>query len=166
MKHLRFITIVFSVFMITVASGAVHAGQEVKKITSEMTTIKPLELNLPCDVSVSYIEYFNCPCDIKMDVYYADRTLSVKLFNDSTLKPTVALTVKYYDIFAHKLRTITKDVTFTGRGGKHVIMNNRPMLIKKSYGVTAEVVLKSKNMRDPNMANNKKTQKICGAVPE
>jgi hypothetical protein len=64
------------------------------------------------------------------------------------------------------LKTIRRNVTFTGRGSQNVVISNQPLLIKKSYGVQAEVVLKSKNMHDPDMSNNQKTQLICGPVVE
>jgi hypothetical protein len=157
-----------STLAVLVTSGMAYAQQPVKKLTpSAARVVKPASLNLPCDVSISYIQYFNCPCNINLDAYYVDKYLSVKLFNESTLKPTVELKVKYFDMMQNRLLTITRNVTFNGRGSKNVVIhNNRPMLIKKSYGVQAEVALKSTNMHDPDMSNNQRTQLICGPVVE
>ncbi len=153
--------------LVLASYSTVVAGPPVKKgLVGVVTEMKPQELKRPCDVSVSYVEYFDCPCDLDMDVYYVDDYVSVKVFNDSTLNPGVKLTVKYFDIPSNRIKTITKNVTFTNRGGRKVIVLNRPLLIKKSYGVRAEVALTSPGLVDPNLSNNKKTQLLCGQVPE
>jgi hypothetical protein len=147
--------------------GSTQAAQPVKRMAPAATQVaQPVPLNLPCDVSISYIQYFNCPCNLELDAYYVDQYLSVKLFNASTLKPTVELKVTYFDITQNRLKTITRNVTFNGRGSQNVVISNHPLLIKRSYGVQAEVTLKSKNMHDPDLSNNRKTQMTCGPVVE
>ena len=154
-------------FLVFAAYSTVVAGPPVQKAPVGATIeMKPQTMRQPCDVSVSYIEYFNCPCDLDMDVYYVDSYLSVKVFNDSTLNPTVKLTVKYFDIPSNRVKTVIKNVNFTNRGGKKIIVLDRPLLIKKSYGVRAEVALTGPGLVDPDLSNNKKTQLLCGPVPE
>ena len=145
--------------------ASVHAAQPVKKMPAAATQVTQ-PLNLPCDVSISYIQYFNCPCNLDLDAYYVDQSLSVKLINASTLKPTVELNVTYYDILQNRLKTITRNVMFNGRGSQNVVISNQPLLIKRSNGVHAEVRLKSKNMHDPDLTNNQKTQLLCGPMVE
>ncbi len=164
----KLITILLMAALVVVfATPTVFAGPPIKKAPSKaITDMRARDLKLTSDISVSYIEYFNCPCDIAMDVYYVDSYLSVKIFNESTLKPTVKITVKYFDIPSNRVKTISKNHTFTGRGGKKVIMNHGPLLIKKSYGVRAEITMVGSTITDPKPANNKLTQLLCGQVPE
>ncbi|GEM_PF-3220160 len=171
-KSIRSLALTCSTLALLVAAGGAYAAQPVAQSVKKMAPatvkeISPQRINLPCDVSISYIQYFNCPCNINLDAYYVDQYMSVKLFNPSNLSPTVRLTVKYFDIQQNRLQTITKNITFSGRGSKNVaIHQNHPMLIKKSYGVQASVQLTSSNMHDPDMTNNQKTQYTCGPVVE
>ena len=91
----------------------------------------------------------------------------MKVFNKADHSATAILKVKYFDILQNRLVTITRNVTFSGRGSKNVaIHHNRPMLIKKSHGVHAEVALTSSNLQDPDLSNNQMTQYTCGPVVE
>ena len=167
--EMRWMAVLLTALLIIVFTGpSVFAGPPVKQAPAAkaVTDVRARDLKLSADVSVSYIEYFNCPCEINMDVYYVKDYLSVKIFNDSTLKPAVKVTAEYFDIPSNRVKKVTKNHTFTGRGGKKVIMLNQPMLIKKSYGVKAKVEITGTKISDPNPANNNKTQLLCGQVPE
>ena len=148
-------------------SSSALAQAKIKKVeTQAVTEIKAQPMKLSCDVSIMYIEYFDCPCDPDMDVFYVDERIAVKLFNESTLSPSVKLTVKYFDVRSNRERTITRNVTFAGRSSKKVTVINTPLLIKKSYGVKAEVEVTSSNIVDTDLSNNKAEQFLCGQVPE
>ena len=156
-----------SAFVLVTSSASVLAGPPVKSIEKKvLTEMRARPMKLACDVSILYIEYFNCPCDLDMDVFYVDNRIAVKLFNESTLKPNVKLTVRYFDIQANRVKTIIKNVSFAGRGSKKVTVLDRPVLIKKSYGVKATIDVTSPNMEDSDLSNNQKEQFICGPVVE
>ncbi len=156
-----------SAFVLVTSSSSVLAGPPIKRIEKRaVTEMQARPLKLACDVSIMYIEYFDCPCDLDMDVFYVDERIAVKLFNESTLSPNVKLKVKYFDIPTNRVKTITRNVSFTGRGSKKITVMNRPLLIKKSYGVKAEVEVISTNMVDSNLSNNTAEQFLCGQVPE
>lgn len=171
-RFIRSIALTFSTLVLLVTASVAYAAQPVAQPAKRMEPkvvkqIKPQHLKFSADVSISYIQYFNCPCDINLDAYYVDQYMSVKLFNPSNFSPTVRLTVKYFDLQLNRVKTIVKTVTFSGRGSKNVVIHrNHPLLIKKSYGVRAEVRVTNSNMIDPNMTNNKMTQYICGPVVE
>ena len=160
-------TLFVSALILISTSSSVIAQAKIKKIENKaVTEIKAKPMKLPCDVSISYIEYFDCPCDLDMDVFYVDERIAVKLFNESTLSPSVKLTVKYFDVRSNRERTITRNINFAGRGSKKVTVMNSPILIKKSYGVKAEVEVTSSNIVDTDLSNNKAEQFLCGQVPE
>ena len=172
-SRMRWMTVLLTAALIVVFTGpAVFAGPPVKQApaATAVTDIKAKgvvkDLKLSADVSISYIEYFNCPCEIDMDVYYVKDYLSIKIFNDSTLKPTVKVTAEYFDIPSNRIKKVTKNHTFTGRGSKKVIMLHQPMLIKKSFGVKGKVEIVGTQISDPKPANNTMTQLLCGQVPE
>lgn len=161
------IALFVSAFVFLTSSANVMAGPQIKKIEkSAVREIQAMPMKLPCDVSIMYIEYFDCPCDLDMDVFYVDERIAVKLWNESTLSPNLKLTVKYFDIRSNRVKTITKNVSFTGRGDKKITVLNNPILIKKSYGVRAKVEVISTNMEDSDLSNNEKEQFLCGQVPE
>jgi len=156
-----------SALVFVTSSSFVMAGPQIKKVEkSAVKEIQDTPMKLPCDVSIMYIEYFDCPCDLDMDVFYVDERIAVKLWNESTLSPNVKLTVKYYDIRKKRVSTIIKNVSFSGRGAKKIPVVDSPILIKKSYGVKATVEVTSTNMVDSDLSNNEKEQLLCGQVPE
>lgn len=163
------VALLVSAFVFVTASSFVMAGPtepQVKKIEKKIIPeMQAQPMKLACDVSIMYIEYFDCPCDLDMDVFYVDKRIAVKLWNEK-LNPNVKLTVKYFDIPTNRVKTITKNVSFTGRSGKKITILNRPVLIKKSYGVKAEVEVTNSNMTDTNLSNNHAEQLLCGQVPE
>lgn len=161
------LALLVSIFVLFTVNSASLAESPIKKVDKRaITEVKAKPMKLACDVSIMYIEFFNCPCELDMDVFYVSDRIAVKLFNESTLSPNVKLTVKYFDIPSNRIKTITKNVTFAGRSSKKVTVINRPLLIKKSYGVKAEVEVTSANMVDPDLSNNESEQLLCGQVPE
>ena len=167
-RTFKIIAVLFiSAFVCISSSSSALAQAKLKKVEKKAAAeMKAPTMKLPCDVSISYIEYFDCPCDLDMDVFYVDERIAVKLFNDSALSPGVKLTVKYFDVRSNRERTITRNITFVGRSPKKVTVMNSPILIKKSYGVKAEVEVTSSNMVDTDLSNNKAEQFLCGQVPE
>ena len=167
-KKFKLIAALFiSAFVCISSSSSVLAQAKIKKIENKaVTEVRAQPMKLPCDVSISYIEYFDCPCDLDMDVFYVDERIAVKLFNESTLSPSVKLTVKYFDVRSNRERTIVRNVTFAGRSSKKVTVMNNPLLIKKSYGVKPELEGPIANMADPDLSNTKPKQFFSGQGPE
>ncbi|RPI77185.1 MAG: hypothetical protein EHM45_10070 [Desulfobacteraceae bacterium] len=127
-------------------------------------------LKFSADLLVQYIEFFNCPCSLNqvLDTEYVTDMIAVKVANTSTFNAVPAkVTVSYYDVSAKTTVTVTKNVTLNANQWTKVIMVQKPILIKKSVGVTASIEHTDAKYADPNLANNKiLNYRTCGPMVE
>jgi hypothetical protein len=127
-------------------------------------------LKFSADLLVQYIEYFNCPCTLNqvLDTEYVTDMIAVKVANTSMHNSVPAkITVSYYDVSAKIMVTVTKNVTLNANQWTKVIMVQKPILMRKSVGVSASIEHTNAKYTDPNLANNKiLNYKTCGPMVE
>lgn len=150
--------------IVSLSTAAFAAGPTT---TTVQATVKPLKIAV--DLLIQYIEYFNCPCTLNqaLNTEYVTDRISVKVGNPSTVNSVGArITVLYYDVSLKSNVTVTKTITLNANQWTKVLMVEKPLLIRKSTGVTAVIEHTSTSFTDPNPANNRLVQKTCGQVPE
>jgi len=123
---------------------------------------------LPVDLLVQYVEFFNCPCSLNqaLDTEYVTDMIAVKVANTSGINGVRAtLSVNYYDMTKKATVNIARNITLNANQWTKVIMEQKPLLIKKSFGVHASIHILG-NFTDPNPANDRVVQKTCGQMVE
>ncbi len=135
---------------------------QTKKVTSTIVQnkITPQHLKLKTDVLIKGIDLSQCACENELTKYnmIGSSKLWVILFN-SKIKVKVQLTVTYYNL-SNKKFVITKTFILNP-GTKWIKIFSSPTVIKRSTGVTAEVKILEKYIKDSNPNNNKMTIKRC-----
>ncbi len=152
-------------------------ASQTKKVTAPQklkVPVSKLRLKFRTDLRVDVIHSSRCKCDLG-DVnafYMANIMVDVsnhKKGNVGTAAASV-LTVKYFDMNRGRLVTITKNLAVMNPYPKNpwtfqrVVVMNRPVLVKRSVGITATIRPKSKNVADPVPANNKKVVRKCSPM--
>jgi hypothetical protein len=171
MKRVRGLTkISFLTAVLTMVMFSLSFAVDIQK-TPRRTVTLPTQV----DLSINAIWASDCKCDLSdVDALYMGG-ITVDFGKRDISTPAVARTepsrvvgtisVTYHDLLAGRPVTQTKMIqnfSFTGGAGSIRVVS-RPVLIKKSVGVKAEIELNSPGYAqiDPNAANNTMTKKEC-----
>ncbi len=167
-----FIVSVIALVCLTLMVSPTYS-QQVKKPTKKLTTIhaSQLQLKLQTDLRVDVIHASRCACDLPaINAFYMSNIMvdvsNHKVGSKGATTESI-LTVTYYDLMKGKMVTKTKDLaalkpypTNPWTFQRYVVVN-KPVLVRKLVGITAEIKPKANNVFDPVPANNKKKIEKC-----
>ena len=132
----------------------------------------PIQMMLSADPLVEQIYSLQCPCsgDLSSTNAFLMKDMWVTLYNGvcpggKMAQISATLKVRYYDL--RTVRWEEKNIPFTmaanSRKAIKVISGN--ILVKKSSGITAEIVNIQAPVKDCNPGNNRKTVRECLLPP-
>ncbi len=173
MKKLFVFTLIFCV---CAALSVTDLESQVKQIKPQKLKVDAsrLRLRLRTDLRVDVIHASRCKCDLRdVNAFYMSNIMvdvsNHKASGAGTATESV-LTVKFWDMNQGKLVTIVKNLptmkpypTNPWTLQSYVVLN-RPVLVKKSVGITASIKPKTTNVSDPVPANNRKTVYRCSPM--
>jgi hypothetical protein len=160
------------VFLIAAAAAF---SQPTKQIQSQIPDVKvkgPYRLQLAADPRVDEIYATQCPCaqDLGSVNAFLMKDMWVTLFNgvcpgNKMAQVSATLKVRYYDL--RLLRWEEKTIPFTvdANRRKTIKVINGKVLVKKSAGITAEIVNIKAPVKDCDPSNNRKTVRVCYPPP-
>jgi hypothetical protein len=164
MKQFSVMTVL--VFLIFGLSSMGWAQPKVGGPTGSATAVAQPKRS--ADLKVDNIYAGNCACDLAgVDALYM-RDISVHFSGTIKFLTTpgdVVATLKltYFDLMLGRseTRTVMIQAGHLARGSGQALMVSGPVLIKKSIGVTAEIMPAGLVEVDPNLTNNKKKVTEC-----
>ncbi|MCP5052138.1 MAG: hypothetical protein GY940_33535 [bacterium] len=168
---------VFGLVLCVLASVPVMDLQaQVKQVSPQKLKIPAgkLQLKFRTDLRVDVIHSSRCKCDLSdVNAFYM-ANIMVDVSNHKTggvgAATASVLTVKYFDMNQGRMVTVTKNLAVLNPYPKNpwtfqrVVVVNRPVLVKKSVGITAVIKPKSTRVSDPVPANNRKIVRKCSPM--
>lgn len=137
------------------------------------TVIKqPVQLQLDADPLVETIYALQCPCaqDLGSVNAFLMKDMWVTVFNgvctgNKRAQVSATLKVRYYNLRTQKWDEKNVPITIPANSRKAIKIINGKTLVRKSTGITAEIVNIQAPVKDCNPANNKVTVKRCQLPP-
>lgn len=133
---------------------------------------KPVQLQLNADPLVETIYALQCPCaqDLGSVNAFLMKDMWVTVFNgvctgNKKAEVTATLKVRYYNLRTQQWDTKNVPITVPANSRKAIKIINGKTLVRKSTGITAEIVNIQAPVKDCNLANNKVTVKKCSPPP-
>jgi hypothetical protein len=163
------------VCLLFLIAAAVAFSQSTKQVQSQIPQVKvkePYRLQLAADPLVQEIYAGQCPCaqDLGSVNAFLMKDMWVTIFNgvcpgNKMAQVSATLKVRYYDL--RLLRWEEKNIPFTvdANRRKAIKVINGKVLVKKSTGITAEIVNIKAPVKDCDTSNNKKTVRACYPPP-
>lgn len=167
---LMFICILLSSSLIN-AQPPVIPNEKIKDIRDR----RPLSFST--DLAVSSIFAANCKCDLSdVNAFYMNKII-VNITNNyeksGGVEVGAEIKLTYFDLGTGRLETVTKPIPSikpypTNPWTISVTMVDRPVLVKKSTGIKAEVKAITTGLpgrfNDPDLSNNVKTVNECSVM--
>lgn len=156
-------------------NATAFAQPPAKSATSQIkaTTVKnPVKLQLSADPLVETIYALQCPCAQDLSTVNAllMKDMWVTVFNgvctgNKKAQVSATLKVRYYNLATQKWDEKNVPITIPANSRKAIKIINGKTLVRKSTGITAEIINIKAPVKDCNLANNKKTVKACSPPP-
>ncbi len=158
-------------FVATIAFAKPPTKQMQSQVPATKVT-KPLQLMLSADPLVETIYAQQCPCagDLSSVNAFLMKDMWVTVFNgvcpgNKRADVSATLKVKYYNLKTVKWEVKNIPITIPANSRKAIKVINGKVLVKKSWGITAEIINIKAPVKDCNPANNKVTVKVCYPPP-
>ncbi len=154
-------------FLVATAAFS-QTTKQIQLQTPEVKVQKPYKLQFEADPGIEHIYAAQCPCkqDLSSVNAFLMKDMWVTVFNgicpgNKKAQVSATLKVMYYDL--KTLRWEEKNIPFTVEANrrKAIKVINGKVLIKKSSGITAEIVNIKAPVKDCDTSNNKKTVRVC-----
>ena len=120
------------------------------------------------DLRVNMIEAWPCACELDaaaVDAMIVKGNIVVRVQNAGPFATDARITLKVFNYRSNMELGFAKAIHLENNQFENVVLaaisSTSPFLIKKSYGIRAEIVVTSAGVTDPNTSNNTKTINIC-----
>jgi cytochrome c-type biogenesis protein CcmH/NrfF len=161
-----------AVFFMNAAAFAADPMQSVKTQINKTTIKNPVAIQLNADPLVENIYALQCPCAQELGSVNAFlmQDMWVTVFNgvcpgDKRAQVTATLKVRYYNLGTQNWDEKNVPITIPANSRKAVKIINGKTLVRKSTGITAEIINIKAPVKDCNPANNKKSIMTCSPPP-
>jgi hypothetical protein len=161
-----------AVFLMNSAAFAREATRSVTTQINKTDTRKPLQLQLSADPLVEAIYALQCPCaqDLGSVNAFLMKEMWVTVYNgvcagNKRAPVSATLKVRYYNLKSQKWDEKNVPITIPANSRKAVKIINGNTLVRKSTGITAEIINIKAPVKDCNPANNKKSIMTCSLPP-
>lgn len=133
---------------------------------------KPVQLQLSADPLVETIYALQCPCaqDLGSVNAFLMKDMWVTVFNGvcpggKMAQVSATLKVRYYNLRTQQWDTKNVPITIPANSRKAIKIINGKTLVRKSTGITAEIINIKAPVKDCDLGNNKVTVKRCSPPP-
>jgi hypothetical protein len=133
---------------------------------------KPVQLQLGADPLVETIYAQQCPCaqDLGSVNAFLMKDMWVTIFNgvcpnNRRAQVSATLKVRYYNLRTQQWDTKNVPFTIKANSRKAIKIINGKTLVRKSTGITAEIINIKAPVKDCNLGNNRVTVKRCQLPP-
>lgn len=161
-----------AVFFIGATAFAQPPARSVQSQVNERAIKNPVQLQLSADPLIETVYALQCPCaqDLSSVNAFLMKDMWVTVFNgvcagNKKAQVSATLKVRYYNLRTLKWDEKNVPITIPANSRKAIKIINGKTLVKKSTGITAEIVNIKAPVKDCNLANNKKTIKVCSPPP-
>jgi hypothetical protein len=161
-----------AVFMM---DATAFANPPTKSVTSQVkpaTMKKPVKIQLNADPLVETIYALQCPCAQDLSTVNAllMKDMWVTVFNGvcpggKMAQVSATLKVRYYNLRTQQWDEKKVPITIPANSRKAIKIINGKTLVRKSTGITAEIINIKAPVKDCDPTNNKVTVKACSPPP-
>ena len=161
-----------AVFFIAMTSFAQPPVKQSTKVLNPKIDASKVKLMLNADPLVETIYAQQCPCAQDLSTVNAllMKDMWVTVFNgvcpgNKKASVSATLKVRYFNLRSQKWDEKNVPITIPANSRKAIKIINGKTLVRKSTGITAEIVNIQAPVKDCNLANNKVTVKRCSPPP-
>ena len=161
-----------TVFLMNAVAFAKEPARSVTTQINKTDIKKPVQLQLSADPLVETIYALQCPCaqDLGSVNAFLMKDMWVTVFNgvcpgNKRAQVSATLKVRYYNLGTQKWDEKNVPITIPANSRKAVKIINGKTLVRKSTGITAEIINIQAPVKDCNPANNKKSIMTCSPPP-
>lgn len=161
-----------AVLLLNAAAFAQPPARSVTSQIDKVTAGKAVQLQLSADPLVETIYALQCPCaqDLGSVNAFLMKDMWVTVFNgvcpgNKKAQVSATLKVRYYNLRTQKWDEKNVPITIPANSRKAIKIINGKTLVRKSTGITAEIIDIKAPVKDCNPANNKITVMTCSPPP-
>jgi len=161
-----------AVFFMAMTSFAQPPTKVTTKVLDPKISASQMQMMLNADPLVETIYAQQCPCAQDLSTVNAllMKDMWVTVFNgvcsgNKKANVSATLKVRYYNLQTQKWDEKNVPITIPANSRKAIKIINGKTLVRKSTGITAEIVNIKAPVKDCNLSNNKVTIKRCSPPP-